>query len=318
MFWKKWSKNVVFVAALLLLSTVPTFIKSNYFLHIFIITFLSIIYTVSLRLVMQSGLLSFGHGAFVGIGAYASALLMMKVGLPFLPSMILSGIIAAVVGGLFLFPALRVRGAYFVILSWAVGEVFVVVYKRGKELFGGASGLYGIPSPEIFGVEFTSKIHYFYLALVLMAITVLVCYRVDRTRFGVLIKGISNSPDLSESVGVNLPKYKILNFSLACFFAGLGGSFLAHYVRFISPEMFGIALSESIVAYMLVGGSGSVLGAILGATILTALPEILAFASYYKMLIYGIVLILTMIFLPAGIISLPALLKKKYFLTKMQ
>lgn len=312
MFGKKWNKSIAVIVVFLLLIAVPAFIKSEYVLHIFIIAFLSIIYTVSLRMVMQNGLLSFGHGAFVGIGAYSSALLMLKVGLPFLLSMFLAGIIAAVIGGLFLYPALRVRGAYFVILSWAIGEVFVVVYKRGKGLFGGTSGLYGIPGPDIFGMEFASKIPYFYLALVVMAITVLVCYQVDRTQFGFLIKGISNSPDLAESVGVNLPKYKVFNFSLACFFAGLGGSFLAHYVHFLSPEMFGIGLSESIVVYMLVGGAGSVFGVILGATILTALPEMLAFASYYKMLIYGVVLVVTMIFMPAGIISLPSLFKKKH------
>jgi len=310
MLWKKWNKSLALVAAILLLITVPVFIISEYVLHIFVITFLSIIYTVSLRMVMQNGLLSFGHGAFVGIGAYSSALLMMKVGLPFLLSMLVAGIIAAVIGGLLLYPSLRVRGAYFVILSWAIGEVFVVVYKRGKGLFGGTSGLYGIPTPDIFGLEFASKVPYFYLALIIMVITILVCYQIDRSQFGLLIKGISNSPDLAESVGVKLPKYKVLNFSLACFFAGLGGSLLAHYVRFLSPEMFGIGLSDSIVVYMLVGGSGSILGAILGATILTVLPEILAFASYYKMLIYGIVLVVTMIFMPAGIVSLPGFLKK--------
>lgn len=312
MFWKKWNQNLSFVAAILLLVTVPAIIKSEYVLHIFIVTFLSIIYTVSLRMVMQNGLLSFGHGAFVGIGAYSSALLMMKVGLPFLLSMLLAGIIAAVIGGLLLYPALRVRGAYFVILSWAIGEVFVVVYKRGKGLFGGTSGLYDIPIPEIFGLEVASKVPYFYLALGIMVIAILVCYQIDRSQFGLLIKGISNSPDLAESVGVKLPKYKVLNFSLSCFFAGLGGSLLAHYVRFLSPEMFGIGLSDSIVVYMLVGGSGSILGAILGASILTVLPEMLAFASYYKMLIYGVVLVATMIFLPAGIVSLPGLLKKTF------
>jgi branched-chain amino acid transport system permease protein len=293
---------IVFVCAFLFF--LPALIKNSYFLHVLIVTFLAIIYTVSLRLILVNGLLSFGHGAFAGIGAYASALLMMKAGCPFLLSMPLSGLISAVIGGLIAFPALRVKGAYFVILTWAVGEVFVVTYKRLKGVFGGTSGLYGIPGPNIFGVECSSKLSYFYLALMLMLVTVIVCYRIDKSRFGMIIKGIAISEDLAESVGINLTQYKVFNFSLACFFTGLAGSFLAHYTHFLSPEMFGIALSESIVVFMLVGGGGSLWGAIIGASVLNAVPELLTFTSHYRMAVYGAILILTMIFLPGGIVSL--------------
>ncbi len=288
----------------------PAFVKTGYILHVLIVTFLAIIYTVSLRLILVNGLLSFGHGAFAGIGAYTSALLLMKAGFPFLLSMLFSGLISAAIGGLIAFPALRVKGAYFVILTWAVGEVFVVTYKRLKGVFGGASGLYGIPGPSVFGVEFSSKTSYFYLALILMLITVVVCYRIDKSRFGMIIKGIAISEDLAESVGINLTQYKVLNFSLACFFTGLAGSFLAHYTHFLSPEMFGIVLSESIVVFMLVGGGGSIWGAIIGASVLNVVPELLAFTSYYRMAIYGTILILTMIFLPGGLVSLVHLRRK--------
>jgi branched-chain amino acid transport system permease protein len=307
--WQK--KSTISLLIGLLLFLVPAFVKSSYILHVFVLIYLAIIYTVSLRLVLANGLLSFGHGAFAGIGAYASALLMMKVGLPFLLSMIIAATLSALVGGLIAFPSLRVRGAYFVIFSWAFGEVFVIMYKRLKGIFGGASGLYGIPGPSLFGMTFTSKLAYFYLALALMLITVAVCYRIETSRFGMIIKSIGNSEDLAESVGINLPRYKVLNFSLACFFAGIAGTFLAHYTHFLSPEMFGIGLSESIVVFMLVGGGGNILGAIIGATILTAIPEILAFTSFYRMIVYGAILILTIIFLPGGLVSLPQLVRKR-------
>jgi branched-chain amino acid transport system permease protein len=160
-------------------------------------------------------------------------------------------------------------------------------------------------------MTFTGKLPYFYLALALMLITVAACYRIENSRFGMIIKAIGNSEDLAESVGVNLPRYKVLNFSLACFFAGIAGSFLAHYTHFLSPEMFGIGLSESIVVFMLVGGGGSIVGAITGATLLTAIPEILAFTSFYRMIVYGAILILTIIFLPGGLVSLPELVRKR-------
>ena len=143
-----------------------------------------------------------------------------------------------------------------------------------------------------------------------MLITVVVCYRIDKSRFGMIIKGIAISEDLAESVGINLIQYKVFNFSLACFFTGLAGSFLAHYTHFLSPEMFGIVLSESIVVFMLVGGGASIWGALIGASVLNAVPELLAFASYYRMAIYGTILILTMIFLPGGLASLVHLGRK--------
>ena len=115
---------------------------------------------------------------------------------------------------------------------------------------------------------------------------------------------------MAESVGINISLFKIMNFMIACFFAGIGGSFLALYTHFLSPEMFGITLSESIVVYMLVGGGGSIFGVILGAAILGAIPELLAFTSFYRMMVYGGILILTIIFLPGGLTSLPQALKK--------
>ena len=304
------NKNMFLGLAGAVLFVIPVFVQSSYILHILISTFLAVVYTVSLRLVLMNGLLSFGHGAFAGIGAYASSLLMMKAGVPFYLSLPLAGLLAAAAGGMIAFPALRVRGAYFVILSWAIGEVFVVMYKRVKGVFGGASGLYGIPGPDILGWDFTGKGAYFYLALILMLTTIVVCYRIDHSRFGMIIRGIGLSEDLAESLGINIPLYKVINFAISCFFAGLAGSFLAHYTHFLSPEMFGIALSESIVVYLLVGGGGSITGAILGASILSAIPELLAFTSFYRMMIYGAILILSIIFLPGGLVSLPQIIRK--------
>ena len=315
--FRNWqSRTTIAFLMSLLLFLVPVFVKSNYILHVLILTYLAIVYTVSLRLVLANGFLSFGHGAFVGIGAYSSALLMMRGGFPFLLSMIIAATLSALVGGLIAFPSLRTRGAYFVIFSWAFGEVFVVLYKRVKVVFGGVSGLYGIPGPSLFGITFTSKLGYVYIALILMLITVVVCYRIEKSRFGMVIRAIGNSEDLAESVGVNLVYYKIFNFSLSCFFAGIAGSFLAHYTHFLAPEMFGIALSESIVVYLLVGGGGSIPGAIIGATILTVIPEILAFTSFYKMVVFGAILVLTIIFLPGGLVSLPQLIGRKQDLGK--
>ena len=174
----KKNNKILIILTIGFLILLPIVITNSYILHIFINTFIAIIFAVSLRLVLVNGLLSFGHGAFAGIGAYTSALLMMRAGVPFLLSLPVSGLVAGLVSGVIAFPALRVRGAYFVILTWAIGEVFVVVYKRVKIVFGGASGLYGIPGPEIFGFQFTGKDSFYYLALLLMLFTIAACYRI--------------------------------------------------------------------------------------------------------------------------------------------
>lgn len=311
MFSKKWNKVVAFGILGGCLVAMPHFIKSDYLLHMFILNFIAIIMAVSLRMLLRNGLLSFGHGAFAGVGGYCSALLMMKLGLPFIASFLLSGLFTALIGALLLFPALRVKGSYFVILSWAVGEVFIAIYKIAKDLTGGTRGLFDIPKAQIFGFQLLDKIDYFYVSLVLMAITLLLCYRIDRTQFGHVVRGINWSDDLTESVGINLSKYKVMNFSLAALFAGWSGSIMAHYIGFLDPNMFGLTYSEAAVTAVLVGGSSTILGTTIGAILITILPETLAFAAHNKMLFYGALLILSMIFLPEGLISLPGRLRKK-------
>jgi len=303
-------RGLIPVLLVIVCALLPLALTSGFHFNLVIMVFLAVIYTVSLRLVLRSGLLSFGHSAFIGIGAYASVLLTMECGLPFLVSFLLAGVVSAVIGGLVFYPALKVRGAYFVMMTWGVCEVFVAIYKR-FQIFGGTQGIWGVPAPEIFGFEFVGKIPYYYMAFILMLVVILICYRLEKSRFGLIVRGTATSEELSVSVGVNIAWYKVTNFAIACFFAGLGGSFLAHYIHLVDAETFGWFFSERIATYMLVGGGGSIWGAIIGASTLSLLHEFWRGATEYGMLLHGGLLILTMLFLPQGLVSIPAVLKRR-------
>lgn len=288
----------------LILFLVPFFAKSPFYVDLMIWIFLFTLFTAAVYQIAVVNRLLFGAAAFVGIGAYTSALLTLDVGMPFWPAMVLAGVAAAFVAFVIGIPILRVGGVYFAIITWCLGEVLVSIY-RGVPVFRGTPGVWFIPAPTILGTEFVGKAPYYYLALGLMLVTLAFFYWLGKSRFGQDLRAIGLSDTLAASLGINVPRYRLICFAIACFFLGIGGSFYAHYSTYIRPDVFNVLFSEQIFCFLMVGGIGSLWGGLIGSVAMTLIPEWMHAYEYWRPLTYGLSIVLIMMFMPGGFISLP-------------
>jgi len=313
----KLGKNLGFILLIILIFVVPIFIKSQYYLHVLILCAINIILASSLRAITTTGQISLGHAGFMSIGAYTSAILAMKLGLSTYAAIVLGGVAAMVVAAIIAYPVTRVRTVYFAMLTLFLGEVIRLVMTEGRALTAGTSGLMNIPHldnisvPGVFSIDFASKLPNLYFVLVLMLITLLFLYSVDRSYIGITFKAISQDDSLAASTGINVARFKAMIFYMGCFFAGLGGSFYAHYMSVLTPDSFGLFASIYILIYVVVGGSGKFSGAIIGALILTLIPEIFRVLKEYQPYVFVAVLYLVVFLLPGGIVDLPGVIIRK-------
>lgn len=303
--------KTVLIPLLILLGFLLPFIWDDpYALHVLINIFIWSILTLGIRIVLLVGHLNAAQAGFMGMGAYMSALMAMKLGWSFWLCMPIAGLITAMLATCIGFPTLRIKGAYFVMVTFAVTEVFRHIWMMWKDLFGGPQGLLGIPRPDPihmagWTISFTTKVPFYYLALILFLITLLVARRVDVSRFGMTLRAIQQADLLAESVGVNTIKYKVIAFAIGSFFAGIAGAFWAHYYAYASPWDFGWMSSLHMVMYAVIGGTGSVLGPIVGCSVLLGLEEILRPFEEYVPVLFGATLIIVLRFLPGGLITIP-------------
>lgn len=302
-------KLVAYVAILVILVLLPIFLKSPYELHLLITVMTTSIGALGFRLVYNIGKTSVAQGSFVAIGAYTSALLVIRLGLSFWLALPLAGLVAAAIGGIIGYPALKLRGAYFVILTFGLAEAIHLALLNGGNFTGGCMGITEIPPPVIAlpglaSIEFISKVPCYYLALALLALTLVVMYRLDHSRLGRIFGAIHDNDKLAESLGINLGMYTTLAFTIACFFSGLAGAFLAHYIRVVTPHSYGLWQGVYYLMYTIIGGAGSIFGPIIGTAALLYLSRFLVAFGQYQLIIYGAILIVFMIFLPNGLLSL--------------
>jgi branched-chain amino acid transport system permease protein len=280
-------------------------VGGRYYTQIFVQVLINIMLAASLRPSLLCGQLNIGHSAFMAIGAYTSALLSKNLGFPFEISLVLGGALAAAVGLGMGYPSLRLRGVYFAMVTVSFVEVIRLIAQLWVPLTRGMSGLSGIPKPSLLGIVLTTKISQYYLALGLLIVVLLVLYRLEYSRLGLIWKSIGMADTLSQSLGVNIANYKLLAFSLGCFFAGVAGAFYAAFFRFLFPPEFGFLVATNILVYNFVGGRGHFIGPIVGATFLTLLVEPFR-GSAYETIFFSTAMLLTIIFLPGGLITLPS------------
>lgn len=303
-------KLVACIALLVIFVLLPIFLKSPYELHLLITIMTGSIAALGFRLVFNTGKTSLAQGSFVAIGAYTSALLVTKLSLSFWLALPLAGLVAAAIGGMIGYPALKLRGAYFVVLTFGLAEAIHLALLNGGDFTGGTLGITGIPSPNpivlpgLASIEFISKVPYYYLVLALLVLAMVGMYRLDHSRMGKIFGAIHDNDKLAESIGINLGMYTTLAFTIACFFSGLAGSFLAHYVRVVTPSSYGLWQGVYYLIYTIVGGAGSIFGPIIGTAGLLYLSRSLVAFGQYQLIIYGAILIVFMIFLPNGLLSL--------------
>lgn len=294
----------------------PLYIRDPYNLHVLISIGINIILASSLRLIMTSGQLSLAHGAMMGVGAYTSALLVLKLGLTSWGALLPAGLAAAGLAFLVGFPFVRLKGFYFAIVTLFLGQMFVLTCEQWDSLTGGSMGIIGIPHPApieflgLLSIDFHSKAHFYYLIFLLAFGSLQIIYRIEHSQVGVSLISVQQSDSLAESLGVNTAKFKVVAFATGCFFAGLAGGFYSHYTSVISPRTFGLSSSIYAMVYMVAGGMEKFSGPILGAIILTLLPEVFRGLKEFEPFIFAGVLMLIIYFLPEGLIGLPERLKR--------
>lgn len=297
-----WRRAVAVVAVLALALAMPLVLRSNYQLGIAHQTLIFIILATGYDVLLGfTGLLSFGHIGLFAIGAYTSAILVMTAGAPFLVGLVGAAALCGGVGVLIAIPALRIKGHYLTLLTLALGEVIRLVIRSLESLTNGAAGLSGIPRPDILGVSFRQAVPLYYLLLVFAVASVAFVWRLRRSRFGRSFVAIRDAETGAEVCGVDVSATKRLAFGISAVFAGVAGSLYAHTMRFISPEFFSLGLTTTLLAMVLIGGRGTIVGPVIGAALLTILPEALRFVKDYYLVVFGVAIWLCVMAMPDGL-----------------
>ena len=318
-----WLSLGLFVAAILLPAT-PMANQSTMDLAILILTYVMLGWGLNI-VVGLAGLLDLGYVAFYAVGAYTYALLATTQGLGFWVCLPLAGVFAALFGVLLGFPVLRLRGDYLAIVTLGVGEIIRLVILNWYELTNGPAGIGGIPGPtlfgavfaenappgrqtyaEMFGVPFSANqrlVFLYYLILVLALITNLFTLRIRRLPIGRAWEALREDEVACQALGINPTNTKLTAFAIGAMFAGFAGSFFAAKQRFISPESFVFIESAIILAIVVLGGMGSQVGVVLAAILLIGLPEWFREMGEYRMLAFGLAMVLIMIYRPRGLIA---------------
>lgn len=263
-----------------------------YYLRIIILLGINIIMALGLNITTGvTGQLSMGHAGFMSLGAYASAILTMKLGAPFWLALLAGALVAAAFGFLIGLPALRLEGDYLAIVTIGFAEI-VRVFFLNFEPGGKAVGLSGIPKETGFTLVFIITVAVICLTTLLL-----------KSRLGRAFYALRENEIAAAACGINTTSLKVWSFVIGAFLGGLGGALYAHYMYFISPQDFDFNRSIEMLNMVVLGGLGSIPGTILGACILTALPEMLRIVADYRMLFYGALLVLLMIFRPNGLLG---------------
>jgi branched-chain amino acid transport system permease protein len=296
------------VAALIVL---PWIESDKFVLHVLSLIAIASIVAMGLQVLLgYSGQLSIGQAAFYGIGAYTSALMTTKLGLPF-PLALLGAGIAAAVASLLMVPITRLTGAYLAVATLGFSIIVYLCLKNEEWLTGGSYGFISIPRAALFGYVLRDPIYSYYLNVGVAAIVYLTFARIEGSRFGRAINAIRQDPDAARASGLRVTLLKSECFVIAAFVAGLAGSLYAHEVRYLAPNDFTFWKSIEILIMVVIGGVGSLAGAILGAAVVVGLPEFLRGIGDYRMLVFGAILIATMLFGEGGLAAICATLGRR-------
>lgn len=290
-----------------------------YFVSVLITMGLHILLGLSAYAILMTGQLSFGQQGFFGISAYLSAIATTLWGWSLTPALLLGAIVSGGIAVMVGFPTLRLRGIYFSVATFAFGEMVRHVFLNLKvQKLDPALGLLVGPDqaqgfPHITYLQRHGWTHGDYLWLVYgVVVLATVSFSVlERSKLGARLRAVEEDDQAAAMVGINVTALKVLAFALSGLVAGIGGGLYAHYTTFVSPEYFGLGLAISAVAYPMIGGLGTFVGPLVGAAFLIFLTEFLRILHGYRMIVYGGLIVLTMIFRPRGLLDEALLLKLK-------
>jgi branched-chain amino acid transport system permease protein len=297
-------RRAVTVAVLAAVAAVPWLVPDAFVLHMLSLVAISSIVALGLQVLLGfSGQLSIGQAAFYGIGAYTSALLTTKAGLPF-PLALLGAAVAAAIASLLMVPITRLTGPYLAVATLGFSIIVYLVIKNEEWLTGGSFGFMGIPRASVFGVVLRDPRHTFYLCAGVALLVYAAVAQLPGSRFGRAINAIREDEEAARASGLRVTLLKSQCFVIAAFAAGLAGSLYAHEVRYVAPNDFTFWKSIEILIMVVIGGVGSLPGAVLGAAVVVGLPEYLRAIGDYRMLVFGAILMATMLFGEGGLAAL--------------
>jgi len=306
---RKLLRTVIGLTALAIIMIALPFIITRYYVDLTIVFLAHLILAVSFRLITTTGDFSLAHVPLMGMGAYASALISKSFGWPFWVALPLAALAATFVGLIMLYPLLRMKAFAFFIGSYAIGEALRLGWIR-IGIFGGHRGISGIPNPSIsipglHTIRFSGVIPYYFLTLVITVLCLLIMYRLERSRVTDIFKAIHEEDSLVRSVGINVTAYRILAFEVGTFFAGISGVLMAHHFGHIDPHQYDLTTGLYLLIWVVVGGYTTFAGPIIGVTFFTILGELMRPLGAWMPLVYGSILIVSLLFLPEGLESLP-------------
>ncbi len=296
---KKLSRFGVAGIILVLLVLFGAFYRDDYVMHVVILVMMNGVLGCSLRLINLSGQLSLAHGGFVTLGAYTSAVLLTKAGFPSTwLALLISGLLAAVIAILIGIPFTRLKGIYFTMVGIFFVQVIILTVQQWRSITGGNGGLQGVPRPDsVLGIQFHSMVSIYFLMLILMVVSLLILWAIERSRVGMTFLGIKQADSLAESIGINTTAYKVAAFAI--------GGFFAEYVSAVDPTVFGFLPTIYMLIYVIVGGEGSFIGPILGAALLTVLPDVARPLKSWMPILFAAILMAVIFLMPEGLVGLP-------------
>jgi branched-chain amino acid transport system permease protein len=298
-------RALLILLGVMLLAALPL-VATSYYLYLAELAMINVIIAVGLNLLSGNcGQISLCNASFMGIGAYCTALCTTRFGLPTLIALPASVIMSALLGAALGYPARRLSGLYLALTTLGFLELVGIVIEEFPDYTGGIRGL-KVPRPDIFGITLQSNISVYFFVFALTAGAVVVGYNIQRSRYGRAFDAVRQSPFAAQALGIPVARVKVIAFAINAAFAGFAGGILASVVGFIDPPEFGILASIQHITFIVVGGLGSIAGSIAGAVVLTALPEALRGVQEYGELIYGVILLGTLLLLPSGLVGLLA------------
>ncbi len=315
------SRNLAYIIFIIVVATIPFFVSSRFYMHILIMCGIWGIAAASMNLIMgYTGQVNLAHGAFFGIGAYSTGLLMLKLGINFWLALIMACSITVAIGFFIGLLAFRTKGSYYAIGTMCFNVIVTVIIENWEGLTEGVRGLLGIPRPTPipfpFGKEinFTTMTANYYLVFSFLILTLLIIRRIVNSMIGRSFLAVRGNEELAESLGINTLFTKLQSFLISVFFAGLSGGLYASYIGFLSPEISDYHVTFEILIYCLIGGLGTMAGPIIGAFSLTVISELLHGMAFPRLVAYGFLLIIIVIFLRGGIMGGVHLLAANLFL----
>ena len=279
-------------------------VDTHYFTTLLLNCCLYGVLALSLNLISgYMGITSLGHAAFYGIGAYTAAILSTRFGVNFLLTFVAAFIVTGIVAFLLGLPTLKATGRHLAIITLGFCEIVRIVEFNWMSLTRGPMGISGIPSFSLFGIKLNTPLLKLLIALTLLALVYYVSTAIINSRLGRAMVAIRDNEIAAEAMGINIFRYKLLIFTLSAALAGIAGAFYAHHITFVDPKAFSFDQSILILSMVILGGMGSASGCILGAIILSIVPELLRGFYDFRLIVYGLVIVLMMILKPNGMLG---------------